>query len=61
MQDTLAWIRNLAVGDELYEKYSVRPDIRLDCERAVHCCLRSSPLDWKLGTCDKQYHCSPVA
>ena len=48
----LAWIRNLAVSDKLYKKYSICPDIRLDCECTVHCSLWSSPLDWKLGTCN---------
>ena len=47
-----AWIRNLSIGDKLNKKYSIRPDIWLDRECAVHCRLWRSPLDWKLSTCN---------
>jgi len=50
--DTLAWIRNLAISNKLYKKYSICPDVRLDCECAIHCSFWSSPLDGKLGTCN---------
>jgi len=47
-----AWIWNRAVSDKFYEKYSICPNIRLDCECTVHCSFRCSPLDGKLSTCN---------
>jgi len=47
-----AWIWNCAVCDELYEKYSIRPNVGLDCECTVHCSFRRSPLDRKFSTCN---------
>ena len=59
-RDEHAWIWNLSISDELYQKYSIRPDVGLNCERAVQRSLRSRPLDGKLSTCNVAIATRPI-
>ena len=52
--DGTTWVWYSALGHQLSQKYTERPDVRLDGEAAVQSSFRSCPLDWEFSSCKEE-------